>query len=67
MFIIDCWFFGCGVRYIMDSDESGKWVLSVCGLNCAKCDIYLAGRGDEKLLNEILEWFRKERGLTFEA
>ena len=48
----------------MASDESNEWVLSVCGLNCAKCDILFAGRGDEKLLNEILEWFSKERGLT---
>jgi hypothetical protein len=38
-----------------------EWNLSVCGLNCAKCDIYEAGHGNEKLRNEIVEWFKKER------
>lgn len=41
-----------------------KWLLSVCGLNCAKCDIYLAGHGDEGLRDEIVEWFAKKRNET---
>lgn len=48
----------------MDSENSEKWLISVCGLNCAKCDIYLAGRGNEKLRNEMIEWFKKERNKT---
>lgn len=43
----------------MDSD----WDISVCGLNCAKCDIHMASHGDEEKRREILDWFRKERGL----
>jgi len=42
-------------------ENSEKWVISVCGLNCAKCDIYEAGHGNEKLRDEIIEWFGKER------
>ncbi|MEM3458845.1 MAG: DUF3795 domain-containing protein [Candidatus Bathyarchaeia archaeon] len=45
----------------MKDEDSANWAISVCGLNCAKCDIRRAGRGDEKLRNEILEWFRRER------
>lgn len=41
--------------------NSDEWLISVCGLNCAKCDIYCAGHGDKKALNEIVEWFKKER------
>jgi hypothetical protein len=41
-----------------------KWVISVCGLNCAKCDIYHASHGNEKLQNEIVDWFQKERNET---
>jgi hypothetical protein len=37
------------------------WDVSICGLNCAQCDMYQAGHGDEKLRNEIVEWFEKER------
>ena len=37
------------------------WEVSVCSLNCAQCDIHLAGHGNEKLRNEIVEWFKKER------
>ena len=48
----------------MKDDSSNKWLISVCGLNCAKCDIYEAGRGNEKLRNEIVEWFCKERNET---
>ena len=42
----------------------GKWSISVCGLNCAKCDIYSASHGNEKLRDEIVEWFKKERNET---
>ncbi|NIO37140.1 DUF3795 domain-containing protein [Candidatus Bathyarchaeota archaeon] len=45
----------------MKLKNSDKWVISVCGLNCAKCDIYEAGHGNEKARNEILEWFKKEQ------
>lgn len=48
----------------MKAENSDKWVISVCGLNCAKCDIYEAGHGNEKARNEIIEWFKKERNLT---
>lgn len=44
----------------MRNENSEKWVMSACGLNCAKCDIYQAYQGNEKLRNEIVEWFRKE-------
>jgi hypothetical protein len=46
------------------SENSDKWLISVCGLNCAKCDIHEAGHGDKKLRDEIIEWFRKERNET---
>lgn len=45
----------------MKPKDSDKWAISVCGLNCAKCDIYEAGHGNEKARDEILDWFRKER------
>jgi hypothetical protein len=43
---------------------TSEWSISVCGLNCAKCDIYQAGHGNEKLRNEIVEFFKKERHKT---
>ena len=48
----------------MRPEDSVKWRISVCGLNCAKCDIYEASHGNEKLLGEMIEWFRKERNET---
>ena len=48
----------------MIAENSEQWVISVCGLNCAKCDIYRAFRGDERLRDGIVEWFRKERNET---
>jgi len=48
----------------MSAENSEKWFIAVCGLNCAKCDIHLAGHGDEKLRDEIIEWFKKERNET---
>jgi len=49
------------VNQRMGTASSGKWVISVCGLNCAKCDIYEASHGNEKLRTEIINWFKKER------
>jgi hypothetical protein len=46
------------------TEKSDRWFISVCGLNCAKCDMYQAGHGNEKLRDEIVEWFRKERNET---
>jgi hypothetical protein len=46
------------------TEKSDRWLVSVCGLNCAKCDIYQAGHGNEKLREEMVEWFRKERNET---
>ena len=46
----------------MESD----WSLSICGLNCAACDIMLAGNGDQDKLKEILDWFKEKRGLDVE-
>jgi hypothetical protein len=51
------------VKELVAEDSKG-WLISVCGLNCAKCDIYRAGHGDEKLLKELIDWFRKERNKT---
>jgi hypothetical protein len=44
----------------MSVEDSAAWNISVCGLNCARCDIRQAGLGDERLRDEILEWFRTE-------
>lgn len=41
--------------------ETKKWVISVCGLNCAKCDIYIASHGNEQIRNEIVVRFPKEK------
>jgi hypothetical protein len=38
------------------------WALAFCGLNCAKCDIFEAGHGNEKKKVELLAWFKQERG-----
>lgn len=48
----------------MTAEDPEKWDISVCGLNCAKCDIYQAYHGDEKLRDEIVEWFRREQNET---
>ncbi len=46
--------------------EKPGWSISICGLNCAKCDMYAAGHGDEKLREEIIEWFKNERNEVLE-
>ena len=43
------------------TSKEPEWVISVCGLNCAKCDIQLAGHGNETLRSEIVDWFKDER------
>ena len=50
----------------LGSENPEKWLISVCGLNCAMCDIYQAYQGNEKLRDEIVEWFRKERNENVE-
>ena len=45
----------------MTSENSDNWVISICGLNCAKCDIYEASHGNEELRDEIVKWFERER------
>ena len=47
--------------------EKPGWSISICGLNCAKCDIYAAGHGDEKLRDEVIEWFKNERNEVFKS
>jgi len=42
----------------MGGPDSREWAISVCGLNCAKCDIYEAGNGNDELRVGIMEWFR---------
>ena len=51
----------------MKPDELGEWDISVCGLNCARCDVRLAGLGDEKLRDEIQGGFREELDMIVEA
>jgi len=41
-----------------------EWEISVCGLNCVQCDMYQASHGNEKLRNEIIDWFKKKRNKT---
>ena len=38
-----------------------EWNISICGLNCSKCDINLAYHGDQTILKEILDYFKEER------
>jgi hypothetical protein len=38
-----------------------EWNISICGLNCSKCDIYLAYRGDRTLLKEMVDYFKDEK------
>ncbi|MCW4050330.1 MAG: DUF3795 domain-containing protein [Candidatus Bathyarchaeota archaeon] len=35
------------------------WDISVCGLNCAQCDIYRAGKGDEEIQSSLVKAFRE--------
>jgi hypothetical protein len=43
------------------SKKSNNWAIAFCGLNCAKCDMYEAGHGDEKKRDEIYTWFKEKR------
>jgi hypothetical protein len=38
--------------------EKGSWDISVCGLNCAKCDIFQASHGNEEAMKELLGFFK---------
>ena len=40
-----------------------EWNIAVCGLNCAKCDIYMASHGNKEVRSKLIEWFKKERNL----
>jgi hypothetical protein len=42
-------------------EESENWAIACCGLNCAECDMYEGGHGNEKKRGEILAWFKQER------
>ena len=42
----------------MVSSEN-DWDLAICGLNCAKCDMYMASHGDDALHSELLKWFKE--------
>ncbi len=35
------------------------WDISYCGLNCARCEIYLASHGNEELQEELVKWFKE--------
>lgn len=48
----------------MVAEKLESWLISVCGLNCAVCDIRQTGQGDDKLRDEIVEWFKKQRNRT---
>ncbi|MCB2171822.1 DUF3795 domain-containing protein [archaeon] len=41
-----------------------EWNLSVCGLNCATCDFYLASKGNAEKQQEIIDWFLEDYGKT---
>ncbi|MFX0136991.1 MAG: DUF3795 domain-containing protein [Candidatus Hodarchaeota archaeon] len=43
----------------MEISNKDNWDISFCGLNCAKCDIYLASHGDERLKEELVKWFKE--------
>ncbi len=37
-----------------------EWNISACGLNCAACDFYKAGKGDTAKQQEIIDWFKRD-------
>ena len=39
-------------------EKEDNWDISVCGLNCAKCNVYLAGHGDEEALKTMLGFLK---------
>lgn len=39
---------------------SPEWMISYCGLNCAKCSLYLFPE-DQKKAEEVLNWFKENR------
>ena len=50
----------------MTAEDSEEWNISVCGLNCARCDIRQAGLGDERLMDEMVEWFKEKSDTVVE-
>ncbi len=42
---------------------SADWMIGVCGLNCARCDIYRASHGDDEGRLAIQRQFKEKRGL----
>jgi hypothetical protein len=40
------------------SKEKDSWNISVCGLNCAKCDIFQASHGNEEAMRVMLGFFK---------
>lgn len=50
----------------MKAENSDRWSISICGLNCAKCDMYEASHGNEKVRDEIIQWFKEKRNKTVE-
>jgi len=50
----------------MRDENSDTWTISVCGLNCAKCDMYEASHGNEKVRDEIVQWFKEKRNKTLQ-
>ncbi|MFX1476532.1 MAG: DUF3795 domain-containing protein [Promethearchaeota archaeon] len=43
----------------MSGSHEDEWDISFCGLNCAKCDMYLASHGDDQLHEELVSWFQE--------
>lgn len=50
----------------MSTLDAEGWDISVCGLNCAVCDIYRGCHGDEEVRAKTIEWFRNELNLEVE-
>lgn len=38
--------------------QDDEWAISICGLNCAVCPIYLASHGDEESRQKLAEHFK---------
>lgn len=43
------------------------WDISYCGLNCAKCDIFLASHGNEELHKNLVKWFKENIDPSIES
>ena len=47
--------------------NKNDWDISICGLNCAKCDLYLASHGDDALQRNLLSWFKENLDSSIET